>query len=120
MPHIKLLQSRHPIDSHHGSDAVVLYVQLFQPRHVFEWSQRFKLIFYRLEHLDVGMALPSLVHLLQLVVRNVEVLERGHCKISKLANLVVLEVQVLEFGEVFLLGENCDVLDLVLAQVQPN
>ncbi len=73
-------------------------VQLFKAGHVFEGSERLELVLYRLEHLNISVALPAFVHLLQLVVGNIQVLERREHEVAKLADLVILEIEVLELG----------------------
>ena len=66
------------------------------------------------------MALPPLVLLLKLIVRNVQVLQLWAFESGEVTELIAAEIQVLQLKERLFVSENTDVLNLILAQVDMN
>ena len=64
------------------------------------------------------MALPTIVDLLQLVVRDIEVLELWHLKGCEISKLIATEIKVLELLEVIFTGEDGYILNLILRYIE--
>jgi hypothetical protein len=99
-------------------DLVVLQVKLLELGHIFEWGKSLELVVHSFQNLQICMALPTIVDLLQLVVRDIEVLELRHLKGCEISKLIATEIKVLELQEVIFTGENGNILDLILGYVE--
>jgi len=117
---MKSLQSGKALVTVESYKVVISQVQLLQFRHVFEGSKRLELIIFGFQHLQVSMALPPLVLLLKLIVRNVQVLQLWAFESGEVTELIAAEIQVLQLKERLFVSENTDVLNLILAQVDVN
>mgnify|MGYP007038730625 FL=1 len=117
---MKSLQSGKALVTVESYQVVISQVQLLQLGHVFEGSKRLELIIFGFQHLQVSMALPPLVLLLKLIVRNVQVLQLWAFESGEVTELIAAEIQVLQLKERLFVSENTDVLNLILAQVDVN
>ncbi len=80
--------------------------------------KRLEFIVNGFEYFEARVPGPALVHLLQLVVTDVEDLQLRGLEADQLGEFVVADVQPLKVLEILLVGKDCDVLDLVLRDVE--
>ena len=102
-----------------GGDEVVGEVQLFQLGHALEVAQVLQLVIERGNNAQVRVSGPFRADLLQFIAADVQVVQLGALEGWPLCELVIGDVEPFEVGEGVLLSEDCEVLDLVIRQVQP-
>ena len=66
------------------------------------------------------MSGPTFINFLQLIERDVEVLELWAFESCKISELVVAEVEIFKVHKAVFICKNTDVLDFILAQVEMN
>ena len=73
-------------------EIVTSQVQFLQFRHVLEWCKSFEFIINSLKDLEIGVALPTLVHFLKLIEGDIQVLKLWALESCEIAEFIAAQV----------------------------
>ena len=99
-------------------DQVGLQIELLELGQSLEVRQVFELVVDGDKDAKSGMALPALVDLLELVARDVQVVQLGALEAWPFVEFVVRDVEPLEVEEGLLGSEHGEVLDAIVRKIE--